>query len=916
MRGLIVIVCVIVLCWVRASEGDVFSSLNIPPDAQKVVVFGQASHLDWDWLNIFTTNVNDTPGDMSGIGYWVPGIREPTNDIFTTAGDYLSNPEYGYSIAEVGFLQSFQQQKPSAFQKLLAAGSRFAIVGGGITTPDSLLPHGEAFIRNFLVGVSWVEKQGVSWSKRVWVPDDFGHDSQLPVMTRAMGAEGIGFARLPGSCMQGPHRVQLGVHSAHSILLDTVNGGLDFDWQASDGSTVMAFYEPTHYDTGDHLKDSYTYEFNSTDDARNCRRTGFVTTTRQRIGAFLNVRLPVSKTPFTFVTTGSDFAPPIPNLLTAIDDWNSHVYPNNKIYAVAASLKDYQDMIKSYLSTQGSSLPKRTFHGASSSTSFVPTPYWMGYYTSRPILKILHYQATRFLLSVELLNVIHSCFGFPNSQSSIDAIWQDHVPSTHHDYVTGTSTDYVLEKEQIPLSYNVYSRVFSQRWNQLTLLASQFGQLGTGNYAFIFNPNGFPVSGVAVVDNTGQLPAVTNIPQTLDGSSLVYTRNVPALGYKFGAIESPSGLLRIANLGDQVVLENDFLIARISKARNWAIVSLVDKLSHSNSSIIKLGNQLEFRSDGGNIYRYGYEESCGFSKISESITPGDIQVLENSLTRIWVKVDLRIDVNGAVLSYTMEYTLIVGEPFLRIKTTGWAPSRTSILTKFQFPKYINRYTHGTPYHWDYKSPLAYGFQNDFKVTFEAVHDYIIPEASDGNTLGAIYHANSPAWGVLNDTLIGVILRNSPEANCANKGAAGSDGRTYTIHYAIRVPSGLGTPSTGHPLREARTYQNPPRAILINSPKVSSYPSEFSVGSSSPSSSLITSVKMGTVNSQKVVMRLYNPTNQPAKVSLSLNPSFQNTMSLATALEADLHQSIPLNQPFTVDYALSTYLLDYRSPSLN
>src|SRR5262245_62659091 len=37
----------------RASEACVRAELGIPPDADRVLVLSQSSHLDWDWLKTF-----------------------------------------------------------------------------------------------------------------------------------------------------------------------------------------------------------------------------------------------------------------------------------------------------------------------------------------------------------------------------------------------------------------------------------------------------------------------------------------------------------------------------------------------------------------------------------------------------------------------------------------------------------------------------------------------------------------------------------------------------------------------------------------------------------------------------------------------------------------------------------------------
>jgi hypothetical protein len=37
---------------------------------------------------------------------------------------------------------------------------------------------------------------------------------------------------------------------------------------------------------------------------------------------------------------------------------------------------------------------------------FKPTPYWMGYYASRPALKKYHFEITQLLLNTEFLNTL------------------------------------------------------------------------------------------------------------------------------------------------------------------------------------------------------------------------------------------------------------------------------------------------------------------------------------------------------------------------------------------------------------------------------------------------------------------------------------------------------------------------------
>jgi len=165
---------------------------------------------------------------------------------------------------------------------------------------------------------------------------------------------------------------------------------------------------------------------------------------------------------------------------------------------------------------------------------------------------------------------------------------------------------------------------------------------------------------------------------------------------------------------------------------------------------------------------------------------------------------------------------------------------------------------------------------------EAVHDYIIPE-SNGVPLGAVYHSATPAWGVLDNTLYGAVLRNSP-SGCGSKGASGSDGNVYNIHYAFRVTSGLFPPQTGQPLQEARLYQTPLRAVYID--QLINPTAQLSLlAITNPSSALITTVKQGSKDNSKLYLRIYNPTNIPTLIQLQVN--FPATdVNLVTALEKE------------------------------
>jgi len=327
---------------------------------------------------------------------------------------------------------------------------------------------------------------------------------------------------------------------------------------------------------------------------------------------------------------------------------------------------------------------------------------------------------------------------------------------------------------------------------------------------------------------------------------------------------------------------------------------LVDK--KNGQTVLSKGNTFVFRNDNGNIYRYGYEEGCGFNNYNPTITALTGSITEKGPLRTVATASFRVATSSWTKEYNLVYTLYATEPFLRIDVTGSAADNTAVTVSFTFNSQISTYHHGTPYHWDTKAPFPYGLQNDFKVTMEATHNFLIP-LSNGNTLGAIYHNGSPAWGVEGNAVVGVILRNSP-SNCAGKGATGHDAATYTVSYAVRVPSSLGGPETGQPIKEAKAYNTPAVGVSIPKASFTTHPSTYSVASViSPSSAIITAAKPGEYNGNSAVFRVYVPSNSAQNVQVSVVNAFSSLKArMVTALE----------EPITGEITYSGGVASYRA----
>jgi alpha-mannosidase len=173
----------------------------------------------------------------------------------------------------------------------------------------------------------------------------------------------------------------------------------------------------------------------------------------------------------------------------------------------------------------------------------------MGYYASRPELKALHFSTSRLLLATETFSVIseniYNLAGLSHAswsslkvdQGTIDGLWDEFVPSTHHDYVTGTSTDYVTYGEQLPLSRKCSENASTIVRKPITaVIDANAKQPTTGDVElYAWNSLGFARAGIYVVEgDTKALSEITGlkrVQKTWDGKYLAYV-DAPSLGFK------------------------------------------------------------------------------------------------------------------------------------------------------------------------------------------------------------------------------------------------------------------------------------------------------------------------------------------------------------------------------------------------
>jgi len=308
----------------------------------------------------------------------------------------------------------------------------------GLTTPDTLLPEAENILRDYLVGLNWLRAQGMHINPRIaYLPDDFGHSPTVPSMLRELGISYVVITRVDGGHFPladyRPAKEFPRPGSSYELLFKKLKSA-DFIWPGPDGAEVIAHVNPTHYDMGDLIAHSGGAVMNGLYLALPARAPG---QTSKKIDGYIERLRPLSSTGYMFCPVGGDFNPPVPELNRILDAYNSARYPHTGVWAVLAGLEDYMDLVAFHRDR----LPM---------VRLDPNPYWTGFYSSRPGLKQGCRRLSRSLYRAEALGVMAEDRGLA-AYPDLSAAWEISAVSNHHDFITGTSRDAVLNEEQLPL---------------------------------------------------------------------------------------------------------------------------------------------------------------------------------------------------------------------------------------------------------------------------------------------------------------------------------------------------------------------------------------------------------------------------------------------------------------------------------
>jgi len=291
----------------------------------------------------------------------------------------------------------------------------------------------------FLIGQEWLRANGMTQEPRLaYFTDSFGCSPALPSLLNAAGFDMTAITRIDGmffaGCDYEPRSRFPRAGSSAELLLNSERT-LDFVWRDSSGAEVLCHWNVYTYGQGDLLAYrgiSRVYLFPMAVQDRSDRNLA------RRIGQFAAQLIPYSRTPYLFCPIGFDFVSPIPDLVALLDRYNHSHYPTTGIWAVNAGLDDYLALVNCCRSE----LPMLELD---------PNPYWTGFYTSRPTLKERCHDLVDQLQLAERLALLPENEGAEQSIArELEDAWWSAVVANHHDFITGTSPDRVVDEEQQP----------------------------------------------------------------------------------------------------------------------------------------------------------------------------------------------------------------------------------------------------------------------------------------------------------------------------------------------------------------------------------------------------------------------------------------------------------------------------------
>lgn len=728
-KGFLLLVFFILLsCGEESTERKLRRELGIPDSAKKVLIIGQSSHLDPDWLLTFDE-------------YYDKFVRR----IILSSLHFISlSPLHYYSLAEVSFIKRFYEESPADMREELRRRireGRFVILGGGFSSPDTLLPGTEAIIMNYFHGIKWL-KENIYPEVRprsMWLPDDFGHSPLLPDLAASMGFRYAGFARVDGL---GTTLEEFGEGTSRpsgstAELLERERA-IDFVWKGLRGKVIAHWMPFSLYCEGDNI-----------DIEGQTLPGGFLGVymgfdrnfTNKRLKEYIEKLEPLSPTPYMFLSTGCDFTLPKMNLHLYARRWNEDMFEKTGVWVAVGSFEHFMRLVE--------------FHRDKlKEFSLDINPYFMGFYASRPYLKELYMKATGNAIALEALKALLHFMKMEESNVSTDGIWEKIGFAAHHDFITGTSPLRVVQKEQIPVLSEVIAETSAFLNSLLSALGKKINTAGLSNPLLFFNPYPGSVSGF-FERNDDENRFTEKILYSVGGRGFIFKEN----GRIYGEVmELPPAGYRVF---DPHEIEPSIPFSFTGSVLITPFYTLEEnRISRGDEILWELGPFRVYHDDGG-LWRMGGEmKGCSFYE-KFLLQPSYSASYLSPLTGM---IESRISYPGNSLS--LKYLFYRSLPVVRILAGGIAMKRETITLSITIPfcRHTKCSFHTSVPPYIFERPA----EKIFSPTFWSSSGKVVISSEKRRFIMKFNRATGVRWNGA-DTVEIVTHRNAPVEKCESLG---------------------------------------------------------------------------------------------------------------------------------------------------
>lgn len=760
------------------------------------------------------------------------------------------------------------------------------LVGPWYILPDEFLVSAEATVRNLMIGHKIAGEFG-RVMKAGYIPDPFGHISQLPQILTGFGIPSMFFMRGMGD------------------EADTLNS--EFWWEAPDGTRILAINQVFGYCNLVHLG----YEW-----PEGKGPVANMDKALEQVKAQLEGLAKKAATRYLLLNNGCDHVEPQPELPQMIKYINEHLQDGEVVHST------YEDIAEKILAEK----PKlKTWKGEFHRGKY--QPLLLGVFSARMYIKQAN-ERTQTLLEkwAEPSCALAWLNGGTCDSAFLWEAWKLCIKNHPHDSICGCSIDQV-HKEMMP-RFEQSQQIGETLTNEsLRFLAEKVdttrkGAADGAQAVVVFNPHAWNVTDTVkvtvdkpvgpgelpprfVVKDSDGKPVATHVSndyiRTSDRRRSTWSADVyftgtdiPSLGYKTYYLEPGEATVTSTLEAGVGTLENDFVRLSVRSNGTFDMFHKQTRTTYHNL------NLLEDKEDAGDEYNYG--SAYNSRTVTSEGVGGTLSIVEKGPGIGKLRADFVLNLPESLTEDRMARSERIATCPVTVYITLHADiPRVDILTVFQNNAKDHRLRAMFPAGFSADHAFAEGQFDVVKrpldlpngegwvekpVGQKPVQSFVAVDGTDAGI--AVINQGLPEYEVMRgepcvvaQTLlrcVGWLSRDdfqerpynagptiaTPEAQCLGK---------HVFRYAV-LPY-QGSWKRAGVWRMAHQHNAPPRAVVTGIHK-GDMPKEQSFVSVSPENLVVTTLKKAE-RSDALVVRVLNTTADAVEASVTLSRKFKSAV---------------------------------------